>query len=142
MSNYHWVCFECREAVRRHGSAENVRCPRCGEPCENIGYQIPVPPKSKPHLWQELAAAYAQARKDFFEVSSAANVRRLHDLEHEIQRIQRLELNKGRASLLKRLRAELSKLQHEHEKLLAGKQFYLQGKLPPRHPSTAAPGGA
>ena len=131
MSNYHWVCFGCCEAVRRPGSAENVRCPSCGKPCDNIGYKIPVPPKSKPQLWRELAESYAQARRDYFARKSAANVRRLHDLEHEIERIRDMEPNDGRRSLMKKLQSELSSVQRQHEELLAAGSFYLQGLLPP-----------
>ena len=77
MSNYHWVCFSCRESVRRPGSDDNVRCQSCGKLCECIGYKIPVPPKSKPQLWRELAESYAQARKDYFARKSLLNVRTL-----------------------------------------------------------------
>jgi hypothetical protein len=142
MSNYHWVCFSCREAVRRHGSAENVRCPKCAEPCDNIGYKNPVPPKNKPHLWHELATAYAEARRNYFERRSTSNVRRLHALEQEVSRIQGLEPNAGRAALLKKLCSELSALQSQHAELISGKQYYLHGKLPPRRPTTAARGEA
>ena len=132
MSNYHWVCFKCHEAVRRHGSAENVRCSKCGNPCDNIGYKTPVPPKSKPHLWAELAASYAHARRTYFERSSAACVRRIHDLEQEIERVESMEVNGGRLSLIKHLNDKLASAKQEHEQLLAEKDFYLQGLLPPK----------
>ncbi len=132
MSNYHWVCFACREAVRRPGSDENVRCPSCGKPCDNIGYKIPVPPKAKPHLWRELEESYVQARKDYYVRQTAANVRRLHDLEAEIERIRVLEANDGRLALIKKLQSELANTQKQHEELLAARSFYLQGLLPHR----------
>ena len=108
MSNYHWVCFRCCEAVRRPGSDDNVRCPICGKPCDNIGYKIPVPPKSKPQAWRELAESYAKARKDYFARKSAVNVRRLHDLEKELERIRGMEENDGRRSLIKKLQSEFA----------------------------------
>jgi DNA-directed RNA polymerase subunit RPC12/RpoP len=132
MSNYHWVCFTCREAVRRPGSDINVRCPACGKPCDNIGYKIPVPPKSKQQLWRELAESYAQARKDYFAGKSASNVRRLHDLEQEIERIRGMEASDGRLSLIKKLKSELASVQEQNGKLLSTATFYLQGQLPPR----------
>jgi hypothetical protein len=139
MSNYHWVCFSCHESVRRHGSADDVRCPRCAKPCQNIGYKIPVPPKSKPQLWQELAQSYAEARRRYFHRQNADSVRRAHDLEHEIARIGSLEPNEGRLSLLKRLREELATLRAKHEELLASKNYYLQGQLPPKPSVKRAP---
>jgi DNA-directed RNA polymerase subunit RPC12/RpoP len=132
MSNYHWVCFVCREAVRRPGSDENVRCPSCVKRCDNIGYKIPVPPKSKLQLWRELAEYYAQARKGYFTRKSAANVRKLHDLEKEIERIRTMEANEGRLSLMKKLQSKLADVQRQHEELLGARSFYLQGQLPPR----------
>lgn len=138
MSNYHWVCFRCHEAVRRHGSADNVRCPSCGQACENIGTKTPVPPKSKPKRWQELAKAYAQARKGYFERQSASLVRKAHDLEQEIVRIDRMEPNEGRLALLARLKAELVCVRQRQVALRLAEPFYLAGKLPPR---TAAKNG-
>jgi hypothetical protein len=131
MSNCKWVCFACREAVRRYGSAVDVRCPKCAKQCENIGYKIPVPPKSKPALWRELAVSYANARRRYFYRSAAANVRRIHDLEHEVARMESMEPNHGRLSLIKRLRADMASVKEKHQDLLAGRDCYLQGKLPP-----------
>lgn len=132
MSNYHWVCFDCREAVRRPGSETNVRCPACGKSCKNIGYKLRVRPKSEPKLWQELADLYALSGKHYLAQKKAGNVRRLHDLQHEIQRLQQLDANDGRLSLLKRLKAELAALEKQHEELLAAGMYYQQGQLPPR----------
>jgi hypothetical protein len=132
MSNYHWVCFRCHEAIRRHGSAENVRCPKCGRPCDNIGYKTPVPPKSKPRLWEELAASYAEARQCYFDRRSAQYVRRIHDLEREIERIECMEGNHGRLELIKELNTKLASERQQHEELQTQKDFYLHGLLPPK----------
>src|SRR5437868_4898168 len=107
MSNCHWVCFACREAVRRPGSSEDVRCPSCSSPCQNIGYKTPVPPKSKPKLWQALEASYVEARQSYAARSKLATVRRIHELEKEIARIQSLPANPGRRELIKSLSKQL-----------------------------------
>ena len=55
MSKRNFVCFECRVAVRREAySGEPVLCPTCGVLSHNIGYKIPVPPKSKQEAWDKL----------------------------------------------------------------------------------------
>ncbi len=107
MSNYHWVCFACREAVRCPGSSDDVRCPSCASPCQNIGYKTPGPPKSKLKLWQALEASYAEARQSYAARSKLATVRRIHDLEKEIARIQSLPENPGRGELIKSLTKQL-----------------------------------
>jgi DNA-directed RNA polymerase subunit RPC12/RpoP len=117
MSNNNWVCFTCREAVRRPGSADNVRCPKCAQACQNIGYKIPVPPKSKPKLWQALQQCRAEAMQN----DAAYSVRRMHDLEKEIinleQEISRIEAmpeNAGRRSLIKSLNKQLNEIKQSN----------------------------
>ena len=44
-----------------------------------------------------------QSRKDYFARKSASNVRKLLDLEQEIERIQGMEANDGWLSLIKKL---------------------------------------
>ena len=107
MSNYHWVCFSCSEAVRRPGSSEDVRCPKCARQCQNIGYKTPVPPRSKPKLWQALEASYVAARENYAARKGLATVRRIHALEKEVERIQSLPENPGRRELIKSLSKQL-----------------------------------
>ena len=107
MSNYHWVCFSCRESVRRPGSSENVRCPSCASPCQNIGYKTPVPPKAKLKLWQALEASYIEARRNYVARTKLSSVRRVHELEKELARIPSLPENAGRDALVKTLSRQL-----------------------------------
>jgi LSD1 subclass zinc finger protein len=62
VSNYSWVCFSCRTSHRQPSTAKQVKCASCGEPCECLGYKIPVPPKSKPKDWEKLRLAFYQSR--------------------------------------------------------------------------------
>ena len=107
MSNHHWVCFHCREAVRRPGPAKNVRCPACGEPCNNLGTKVPVPPKSKLAVWKALETDYFARRRAWAALVRQRAVRWKHDIEREILKLEALPDNDGRHSLLKQLRADL-----------------------------------
>jgi len=110
MSNRKWVCFNCREAVRRPAYAEVVRCPRCAAPCQNIGYRIPLPPKSKVKLWAALHTSVEQdeiARRARLKVAVVAQA---HSLEQRIGVIAGRPANPGRLSLLKRLSKKLALL--------------------------------
>lgn len=107
MSNHHWVCFQCREAVRRPGTADNVRCPACGELCNSLGTKVPVPPKSELVVWKALETGYFARRRAWNALVRQKAVRRKHDIEREILKIEGLPDNEGRRSLLKQLKANL-----------------------------------
>jgi hypothetical protein len=109
MSNYAWVCFECRTVARRPGSSANVKCRTCRAPCECVGYKTPIPPKAKVKAWNELCAAYYSSRRALLLQRSRNKVAQRHSLEREIQRLKALPANEGRsiaaAELTKQLRA-------------------------------------
>ncbi len=107
MSNHHWVCFSCREAVRRPDAATNVRCPTCGEHCNDLGTNVPVPPKAKLALWKTLQAEYFARRRAWSALVRQRAVRKKHDIEREILRIEAMPVNEGRQSMLKRLKVDL-----------------------------------
>ena len=108
MSNYAWVCFSCRASVRRHGSSKRVLCSSCGQSCECIGYKIPVPPKSKPKMWEQLRLTYYQFKRERLLRQQKANVRRIHDLEQEIARLQAMPVNEGRGQAITHLKRQLA----------------------------------
>ena len=107
MSNHAWVCFSCRAAVRREGSSRRVLCLACGRNCECIGYKTPVPPKSKPKEWERLRRAFHEARRSALLKREQARVRRVHDLEQEIARLEALPSNPGRRGTIAHLRTRL-----------------------------------
>jgi hypothetical protein len=50
-----YVCWDCRTGVKRSSYVEgSVHCPRCTVPCECLGLNVLVPPKSKEKEWQLL----------------------------------------------------------------------------------------
>ena len=105
-----WVCFDCRWAGRRSGSASDVTCPRCKHPAVFLGTKIEVPPKSKPERWAALRERYYSGQRAQERWTYAARVRRRHDLERKLRDLTALPDNGGRRSLIKRLRSELEAL--------------------------------
>ncbi len=110
MSNYAWVCFSCRTAARRAPVATNVRCRQCARPCECLGYKTPVPPKARIREWATLEEAFYASRRRYVLGQQKFRVRRMHDTEREIARLEALPSNEGRASAIKRLRKQLEQL--------------------------------
>ena len=105
-----WVCFDCRSAVRRNTAFHGeVPCPICGKECAYLGYKIPVPPKQKVREWSALREQLSreQIARELYEHETA--VRRRHDLEQEIARLEALPANPGRARAAQLLRRQLTR---------------------------------
>jgi hypothetical protein len=107
MSNYAWVCFNCRVTVRRHGTAKDVRCSSCAQPCNCLGWQTPIPPKSKIRDWELLKEEYFRLRRERALNSQMELVRRRHELEQEIRRLEAMPKNSGRTIAIKGLKKQL-----------------------------------
>ncbi len=104
-----WVCFECRNAVRRNTAFSGpVPCPTCNRECSYLGYKIPVPPKQKAKEWISLQAQLSSERiaRDAHHYELA--VRRRHELEQEIARLESMPSNPGRARAISLLRRRLA----------------------------------
>ena len=105
MSNKKWVCFACRTAVRRsQGGTSDVLCPECGKQCSYIGYKIPVPPKAKVREWKQLQEQLHQDKSKTEIARTQSLVRRKHELEREIVRLDAMPKNEGRTKAIKQLR--------------------------------------
>lgn len=108
MSNRNWVCFSCRITNRKSSRfAGKAICPECGGELKNIGYKIPVPPKSKPKEWKKLREQLAFDAREFERDICKSKVRKRHDLEKELEILKVLPSNAGRQSLIKQLEKQL-----------------------------------
>jgi DNA-directed RNA polymerase subunit RPC12/RpoP len=108
MSNHAWVCFTCHSSVRRPGIDEDVRCPSCGKACEHLGYKTPIPPKSKLKEWEALRLSFYERRRQYLLDREGKQVRLVHELEQEIQRLKSMPENDGRVHAVKQLERRLS----------------------------------
>ena len=68
---------------------------------------MPVPPKSKMAVWRTLQTDYFARRRAWNSLVRQRAVRRKHDIEREILKIEGLPDNACRRSLLKQLKADL-----------------------------------
>jgi hypothetical protein len=111
MGNATWVCFDCREAVRRpthHPAA--VPCPQCGRACQCLGTKIRIPSKGDERAWQDLRVGIREQRIADVERSERMRVRRRHRLERQIAELEARPTNEGRARTLHLLREQLASL--------------------------------
>jgi hypothetical protein len=112
MSNGAWVCFDCRNAVRRSNQFKGeVPCADCGKPREYIGYKIPVPPKSKEKEWKQLFEQHFASKCQKLVEIEKERVKRQHSLEQEITRLEAMPENPGRARAIGLLRKQLLQYQ-------------------------------
>ena len=85
MSKHKFVCFECRQSVKREIYPESdVLCSSCGKPCQWIGVKIPIPPKNKIKEWGLLKEQLEKEDSDRIHQKIKSLVRRKHELEKEI----------------------------------------------------------
>jgi DNA-directed RNA polymerase subunit RPC12/RpoP len=109
MSNASYICFDCRQAVRRSTPEKAiVKCPNCGRRCEYLGKKIPVPPRTKVAAWRDLRAALATIRTNWGVRQERAAVRRRHHVEKRIVELESRPPNPSRDRLLTDLRRELA----------------------------------
>jgi DNA-directed RNA polymerase subunit RPC12/RpoP len=109
MSNRKFVCFDCRVAVRRNANTTKaVLCPNCGKETVNIGYKIPIPPKTKVSEWQALREQIHLQITESVMNQHRNRAAEIHALEKEIEKMASLPSNTGRESLLKELKKRLA----------------------------------
>jgi hypothetical protein len=110
MSNATWVCFDCREVVRRptHNSAA-VLCPQCRRACRWLGTRIRIPAKGDERAWRELRVDIRERELANQERIERKRVRR-HRIERRIADLEARPSNEGRVRTLRRLRERLASL--------------------------------
>src|SRR5262245_5090471 len=105
MRKRNWVCFDCRTVVRREPySGQSVACATCHKPRVNLGYKIPIPAKTRVKEWATLQEEYFASARAAERKRNASAVRRRHDLEQEIARLESRPTNTGRTKAIQTLR--------------------------------------
>jgi hypothetical protein len=75
-----------------------------------IDTKIAIPPKRDEKAWVALRKELGERRRDYEQKSFEESVRRRHDLEQEIERLQALPTNEGRAKTIRMLRKRLNEI--------------------------------
>lgn len=108
MSKRNWVCFDCRSVVRREAyTVAVVVCATCSQPRVNLGYKIPIPAKARAKDWESLRVQYLASQRAAERAELTARRKRQRELKAEIDRLQSLPVNRGRASAVRLLQKKL-----------------------------------
>ena len=76
----------------------------------HIGTKIPVPPRRDEKAWLALRNHIGQQHRDYAQAMYEGSVRRQHDLEQEIERLEAMPANPGRTKAIGLLRKALNAL--------------------------------
>jgi len=110
-SNYNYVCFECRTAIRHPKTATHApKCRDCGNECFCLGYKVEIPKHADIRSWRELLAECERRASYFEETIEFRGVRRQHFLEQEILRLRQMPDNRDRNRQIKKLEEELARI--------------------------------
>ncbi|WP_406697119.1 hypothetical protein V5E97_39655 [Singulisphaera sp. Ch08] len=107
--NETWVCFDCRETVRRPSYYRNaVPCPKCGFACHCIGTKIRIPAKGDKRAWRDLREGIRERLHADQERLERMRVQHRHRLEQQIVEMEAKSANQDRAITIHRLRERLA----------------------------------
>ena len=111
MRNSTWACFDCRETVRRSPfTREAVRCPSCSLLCRYVAHKLRMPPKRNVKAWAELLIKLQEDAIANAEEEQLLRLERVRKIRAEIDRLEELGPNEGRAKQIGLLRRQLAKL--------------------------------
>jgi hypothetical protein len=111
LGNATWVCFDCRESVRRPTQWKSeVPCPSCGNDCRNLGTQLQIPSKSNLRGWRKLREAILANRLKWMPVIQRRIVERIHRIERQIAKMELLPQTSERSQRIACLKEELATL--------------------------------
>lgn len=84
-----------------------VVCAKCRQRMRSIGYKIPVPRKQDEKAWNLLRVRLRRMRHEREQAVVESIVRRRHELEQLIKRLESLPANQGREKTIRQLRKKL-----------------------------------
>jgi len=111
MGNATWVCFECRQAMRRATySGENVKCSRCGQRSHYVGYKTRIPAMQAKNEWTLLRKTLEDKAIHRMEQARKSKVRWRHELEKELAELKSRPGNPGRVRAMRLLERKMKAL--------------------------------
>ena len=115
MGNATWICFDCREAVRRPTHHRGiVSCPQCRGATLCLGTKIRIPRKADRRAWQDLRVSVCERRLAAAGRTERMLVRRHHCLERKIAGLEARPANAGRTRAIYVLRKQQATSRHDH----------------------------
>lgn len=110
-SNYNWVCFDCRFAIRQAKTSEHIpRCASCNSKCVCVGYKLKIPGKSDTKGWEKLREISREMDQQTKEIQKKYHETRIAQLTEQIETLSAREHNKDREKLIAQLQEELDRL--------------------------------
>ncbi len=111
VSNYNYVCFRCRTAIRHpQKSTSAPKCLACGEECFGLGSKVEIPRRTELRKWHALELECQRRTGAAADRRNLQKVRRQHFVEQEIRRLRELPENRDRNRHIKKLQAELQRI--------------------------------
>jgi hypothetical protein len=111
MKNATWVCFDCRESVRRPDYAlKQIPCPTCGQAMGYVGDRIRIPSKRQRKAWRELWESIHASATPITKLKGTLRAWRIRRLNEQIAALEAAPTNASRARTIKAYREELAAL--------------------------------
>ena len=111
MKNATWVCFDCRESLRRpYYALKEIHCPTCGQPMPYVGDRIRIPSKTQRKAWRELREWIYASPLPITKLKGTLRAWRIKRLEQQLAALERAPTNASRARTIKAWRKELAAL--------------------------------
>ncbi|HEX7901269.1 MAG TPA: hypothetical protein VF950_26155 [Planctomycetota bacterium] len=102
-----FVCFDCRQILRRARGAVPVRCSRCGEMARFAGYKLRFPKRGDVAGWSRLRELIAKAAREEEADAARARVRARHALERRLKELEARPSSKDREREIRELRRRI-----------------------------------
>jgi hypothetical protein len=107
--NWTWVCFDCRQAVRRMvGGNPDVRCPSCAKPCECIGAAKRLPRKIDLKAWNVIREAYYAKRREQLLALESERREIIRQHEQQLETLSRMPPSREREQQIAALTTSLA----------------------------------
>ena len=107
-SNYNWVCFDCRTAMRKTKTAGTTpKCPGCGADCYCLGYKVEIPKEQDAPTWRKLRLDCRRRELASSDQYALERVRVVHEIERRIAHLESLASNQSRKESIAALKKKL-----------------------------------